>query len=640
MGILGRRLSWSAISLSVLALLAGCTGQGDSKTSASSSSVPAPPMRLVAYNDCDQLLSELRASAEKQVGPYGPPGGMMPQAFDGRGVPGAESARADAGAPVAGAAGKQAPDHSSTNVHEAGVDEPDLVKTDGRRIVAIARGRLRVVDAATHEITGTVALPTVSTTWGSGDLLLAGDRAMVIIQEPWSRLKESGKGDQPFAPGGPEVRLVLVDLSGEPRILSTLNADGDYLDARQTGSTARVVLRSFPRIDFPAFRPGRSQTDALAENRRVVRRAPLDAWLPNYEVTTGANRQRRRVPCERVSHPAGSTSMSIVSVLTFDLGGGGIADADPVSVVTNGGTVYGTGSSLYISDTDYGSPVYRDPGSAVKPTKPQAVRTDIHRFDVNGTGPPRYAASGSVPGTLLNQYSLSEYDGRLRVATTSEPTDGRGRSSSTVHVLAQKGARLDVIGSVGGLGKGERIHSVRFIGPTGYVVTFRQVDPLYTVDLSDPARPKVTGELKITGYSAYLHPTGDGRLLGVGQEASTEGRRLGLQVSLFDVTGKPKRLAQFHLPDTNTENEYDAHAFLYWPQSGLTVVPITTYEGKGTALALRVTADHISRLGMIAHPGSQIRRSLVIGDTLWTMSDAGLRANALSDLKERAWIRF
>ena len=126
---------------------------------------------------------------------------------------------------------------------------------------------------------------------------------------------------------------------------------------------------------------------------------------------------------------------------------------------------------------------------------------------------------------------------------------------------------------MGGLGRDERIYSVRFIGPVGYVVTFRQTDPLYTLDLSDPAAPKVTGELKITGYSAYLHPAGEGRLIGIGQEASEQGRVQGMQVSLFDVSdlSRPNRLAQYHVTHASSEAEFDPHAFLYWPADQLLV---------------------------------------------------------------------
>src|SRR5262249_12398299 len=148
---------------------------------------------------------------------------------------------------------------------------------------------------------------------------------------------------------------------------------------------------------------------------------------------------------------------------------------------------------------------------------------------ISGAGRPAFVASGSVPGWLLNQYSLSEFDGHLRLATTTaapvplgpagpagnRPQDG---TQNSVWVLTRHDARLMVTGSVGRLGRGERVYAVRFLGPVGYVVTFRQTDPLYVLDLRDPARPRVTGELELTGFSAYLHPLAGNRLLGVGQE--------------------------------------------------------------------------------------------------------------------------
>src|SRR5690606_29531157 len=135
---------------------------------------------------------------------------------------------------------------------------------------------------------------------------------------------------------------------------------------------------------------------------------------------------------------------------------------------------------------------------------------------------PRYVAAGTVPGWLLNQYALSEYDGHLRVATTvaTDPSNPTGTESG-VYVLRQSGDDLVTVGSVGGLRRTEQIYAVRFLGPTGYVVTFRQTDPLYTIDLRDPTAPQLVGELRITGYSSYLHPVADDRLLGVGQEATT-----------------------------------------------------------------------------------------------------------------------
>jgi hypothetical protein len=142
-----------------------------------------------------------------------------------------------------------------------------------------------------------------------------------------------------------------------------------------------------------------------------------------------------------------------------------------------------------------------------------------------------------------------------------------------VTVLRREGDRLTEVGSVDGIGKGEQIRGVRFIGSVGYVITFRQTDPLFTINLSDPTRPRVAGELKMLGYSAYLHPAGDGLLLGAGQAADGDGRQQGLQLSLFDVSdpAAPRRLAQVVLPGAVSDVESNAHAFTF--SDGLVLLP-------------------------------------------------------------------
>jgi uncharacterized secreted protein with C-terminal beta-propeller domain len=600
-------------------IIAGCGASG-----ATSSPHPAPSLRLVAYDDCGGLLRGLREATAAHVGPYGLPGDPMMRPLTSGRVPGDAKAV------------EQAPDtaHSTTNTQEPGIDEPDLVKTDGRRIVTASGGRLHVVDAASRKETGTADLG-AGAAWSPGELLLSGDRALVVLRPAITFARDNIGGITDIAPipRGQGPRLVLVDLKGAPRVVSSLQADGAYVDARLTGPVARLVIRSAPAITFP-LRRGGTDADGIAANRRTVQHAPLDAWLPHYKVTRGGRTASRTVPCDQVSHPASYTGTSLVSVLSVDLAGD-MADVSPVSVVAGGQTVYGSGTGLYVTD---------------HPATGTPDRTDIYRFDLNGSGPPRFAASGSVPGTLLNQYSLSEYAGNLRVATTTGQAPRSWSSpgatpptESAVYVLARRGGRLEQVGRLAGLGRGERIYAVRFAGPAGYVVTFRQTDPLYALDLRDPARPRATGELKISGYSAYLHPVGDGRLIGVGQQTDAKGRPLGTQVSLFDVSdpAAPRKLSGYTVPSTWSMAEFDPHAFLYWPQSGLVVVPMAG-PGKDGALALTSSATAVRRLGEVDPPKSAgaIQRALVVGGTLWTLTPTGLQANDMTTLAKTAWLPF
>jgi uncharacterized secreted protein with C-terminal beta-propeller domain len=214
-----------------------------------------------------------------------------------------------------------------------------------------------------------------------------------------------------------------------------------------------------------------------------------------------------------------------------------------------------------------------------------------------------------------------------------------------VTTLGDDGGRLVQRGQVGGLGRGERIYAVRFMGDVGYVVTFRQVDPLYTLDLADPANPVVRGELKIPGYSAYLHPVGDDLLLGIGQEATGDGRVQGLQMSLFDVSdlARPVRLQKLQLGDrfSGSAAEWDHHAFLWWPATNLAVLPIESRRFTGAAGFNVQRASGIAELGRIAHPErAAVQRSVIVGDRLFTFSDRGMMASGLDGLAERGWVAF
>jgi hypothetical protein len=470
---------------------------------------------------------------------------------------------------------------------------------------------------------------------------------------------------------------VLVDLSKEPTVVSELELDGTYVDARQVGSIARLVVRSGigSRLTWAYPDEGRTEAEALAANREILAESTIEDWLPRYALSgAGDPNEGPLVDCDDIRHPEVYSGTAMLTVLSVDLAGSLRAEGS-VGVMADGQTVYGTESSLYIADdhSSFAFPTDIGPSAPLLAEPLAEPQTEVHKFDVTEPGQPRYVGSGVVDGRILNQYSLSEYDGHLRIATTEDnlsvapvPVPGDvPASQSRVAVLTQRGDRLVEVGSVGGLGKGEQIYAVRFVGPVGYVVTFRQTDPLYTLDLSDPTRPRVVGELKIPGYSAYLHPAGDGRLIGVGQDANANGQVQGGQVSLFDVTdvAAPTRLDTYTITGGWSDVEYDPHAFLYWPDTGTVVLPVWAYGAAGGslengeklamaagALVLRLDGDALIEVGVLSHVRSagqvdwshdpSIRRSLIIGETLWTVSGSGAMASDLDDLAEQAWVSF
>lgn len=607
---------------------------------------------------------------------------------------------------LSGPSGKAAA-HSGTNNHEAAADEPDIVKTDGRRIVTLDdTGTLRVIDAGTrHQLGDPLPLGILD-----GTLFLYADSALVLATEEST------------------VTAVLVSLtdSAAPKVTSRFSSTGELVDARLTDGVARMVVKTGPRSGY-LMPIQRDRLKAPPTGSEAIATAPLETWLPSWSVTTGTTKSSGRVDCSRVSRPTDYSGTSVLTIFTFDLTEPTLKSADPISVVADGDIVYATATSLYIANDQRwrfrstptaptasapAPPITSSPAplTASPPAPPAASRltppasnsaapsvlsspsapsvlsypsasapasapasastsastsasasvigedrpvparkTDIFRFTTTNRAAPVFAGAGSVPGFLLNQYALSEWDGHLRVATTSDPSvddaGSTGGGASAVRILAPRGDQLVETGVVEGLGRGEQIYSVRFVGSRGYVVTFRQTDPLYSLDLSDPAAPRVTGELKITGYSSHLQPAGDGRLIGIGQEADATGQVSGTQVSLFDISAAaPQRLARLQLPAAQSEAEWDPHALLWWPQNSLLVVPLTaawnssTFDGGTGGVALKVSDAGITELADVGRPG--MRRALVVNNTLWTVTDDGLEARELSALGEASWLPY
>jgi hypothetical protein len=655
---------------------------GDAGSNGTTGPIGFAPAALAQFPDCSAFLDYVHTEGVDRVGPYGfGDGGFYGPLDDfARDVavqveeaPAEEaSAEPDIGSATADTQALPQTDNeqgadgtfSTTNVQVDGVDEPDIVKTDGDRIIAIAGETLHYVDVSADGTTGTkrgsIAL-TLDGRYAYGyEIFISGDRAFVFAQgeqyfegdfvdtpfvgeaetvapaQVTSQLVDApetveGDAEVGFAPEpepepapepmpteivpptyfGPQTVILEVDLSN-PDALTIPNRmaiDGRYISARSIGDTARVVVTSPPQ-DLGFLYPSSPGTEdkATEANREVVRISTVEDWIPELTVTSadGAQQTRPLVDCADIHAPADFGGFDMLSVLTLDLGAGLDAATSGAAVMASGDTVYASADRLYVT-TNIWLPVIDE---QTRQWFDENYQTAIHRFSIAGDGPATYEASGSIEGHLLNQFSMNDRDGVFYAAVTKgAPWGDRDTSESEIVAMEVTGDRLEEVGSVGGLGKGERIFSVRYVDETAYVVTFRQVDPFYIVDLSDPRNMAVQGELKIPGYSSYLHPISDDLVLGVGQDATDDGRTTGTKVSLFDVSdpANPTEVDVWSLPSGFSDAEFDHRAFLWWAPTNTAVLPLQSYTDRFSgAIVLNVTAEGITEQGRITHADAEV----------------------------------
>lgn len=630
---------------------------------------------LVPFDDCDAFLAHVQAEARERVGPYGldgdggwiaRPGGRLLVDEPAAEEPASDMADAPVGAPVPatpdnGDSGGGGDDgFTGTNVQEAGVDEPDIVKTDGERILTISDQTLSYVDIDDGGAPVVTDRLRLEEGWDH-QMFFAGDRAFVITNGgDWARpmpLDDAIDGDaearfadddvaMPVEPGywAPSALVMEIDLSdpSDLRITHSMRIEGRYLSARAIGDHVRLAISSSPdQLPWLYPQSAAGEERAREANRETVDMTTVEDWTPEYRVagpegtTTGP-----LVSCDRLHHPADFSGFDIVSVVDLDLSEGlrpPGEGADAVGVLAGGQTVYSSMDRFYIATTKWLPPSSGD--DSVDDDRvaiwSEDFRTEVHAFAIAPGEPTTYVASGGVDGTLLNQFSLGEYEGDLRIVhTDGSPWNERDLSETHLTVLREEGDRLVQVGTVGGLGKGEQLYAARLLGDVGFAVTFRQVDPFYVLDLSDPTDPTVAGELKIPGFSTYLHPVGDDRVLGIGKDATEGGMVTGFKLSLFDVSepAAPREISVWTMPNAESPVEYDHRAFQMWGSTA--IVPIQNWGGGTSGAMLFDIGDEITEIGFVTHTGGGEPLSdcrVVTGDDLtpegsdlWWMVQEGL----------------
>lgn len=549
---------------------------------------------LSLAGSCEELLEWYVDQGVDLVGPYGWGGG--PVYFSGAGIEGdalssAAGARDSAeSAAVAPAPVRATSEETGTNVQEAGVDEPDVVKTDGRTLYRVEDGDLVTYDLSGAEVTRLAEVDLPGLGADTAELLLSGETVVAIVQD------DAGSDEA-------STEVVTFDVSdpAAPEQTHTVEYDAGLVTARLHDGVVRVVLTAgLPDLDFEE--PDRDTTDheAAEANRDAVRDSEIDDWLPTASYDGGT--AEPLLGCDQVAVPDETTALGTVAVVGFDAPAPQAPSVSGLAVDTD--VAYASADQLYLATAPYFrggvvecfeclQPVPVPDGGWTERLVPDWVpgagrdlrpgplgdgATHLYAFDLSGIDT-SFAASGEVDGVVRDRWSVDAADGVLRVAVGAGIATGDGNSVVT---FRQEGNDLVEAGRLDDLGVGEDIKAVRWFDTLAVVVTFRQVDPLYAVDLTDPDAPELLGELKIPGFSAYLHPLGERRLLGLGEgPGGADG--WGAQAALFDVTDltDPRRLDVVDFGPGSTALATSDPRQLTWLPDGRTVLSVVLERGTG-----------------------------------------------------------
>ena len=595
--------------------------------------------RMIQFKSCDELVQAFKNGRREVL-------------FDERAMP------SGAATTSRNSQSSEAPQHSSTNVQVAGVDEGDIVKNDGRFIYTISGRDVVILEAYPAAEAKVVSRITTDENCSCSELFVQGDRLVVIGSNPYYNPEHREKSD--VIPGSDITFVKIYNITdrAKPELLRTVEYEGTYSTSRMVNDNVYVVLATYPGY-------------VLYEKKDIKCSDIIPGFRDTQEGRT-PGRFEQASGCQAIEAVNPKSFESFLSILALSLND----ESKSLSkrVIAGGSeNVYASAQNIYVASTEYQYYARWD-GSGTE-------KTTVNKFKLDGPTT-KYLCSAEVPGTVLNQFSMDESGGYFRIATTRGHVS-REQSSTTNNVYVLDPA-LKMTGKLEGLAPGERIYSARFMGNKAYLVTFKKVDPFFVLDMADPANPRVLGALKIPGYSDYLHPYDENHVIGVGKntvEADPEEGSFawyqGMKIAIFDVSdlANPKEMYKVEIGDRGTDSYAlnDHKAFLFDRERNLLVLPIQlaeltpeqkaapdtraddygryTYQGAyvydislagGIKLRGRITHQddgaEIGRDDYYYGSEGSIKRSLYIGDSLYTISDGKVKINKLSDLAEEASI--
>lgn len=628
-----------------------------------STNPPQPPTsKLPRFASCDQLKKKVQEYTQQPARGGGGPVILEQQS---------KITTDSVNSPSAGGGG--GPDFSTTNVQVEGVDEADVIKTDGNYIYSITKEKVYI----TQTSPSFEKVSEISFAQGeSPNELFIDDKKLIIIGSKSGYVRsETNTSDSidPGLPGIPSpnyyyrqfVYIYTMFDATTPTKVRSLEFDSSYINSRLVDGILYLALNK--SVYFPQ--------QSILQYPENIKIPTVEETLPQMSDSSINMPFSAYAQCTDISYIEPITTSSYLTLAAIPLRQN--TSVKTQVIIGAGSTIYASQKNLYAAIVDYGTIVDKFIGRV---TDRPSEKTTIHKFELNN-GAIAYMAAGSVDGHILNQFSMDEYDGYFRIATTVGEVS-RNLESQSDNRLYILDTNMNIVGKLENIARGEKIYSARFIGRRGYLVTFKKVDPFFTLDLTNPRAPKIAGELKIPGFSDYLHPYDETHIIGFGKDTiEAEGGNFawyqGLKIALFDVSdfNAPKELHRIILGDRGSDSPvlYDHKALLFEKSKNLLVLPATiatitesdrqrgswqspaygrtTFSG---ALVYDVTLDsgfqekvRIVHSNMPDMPldkyyynNNPITRSLYIGQNLYTFSSSKIQQHNMNDWSMTKEIQF
>ncbi|SDO74467.1 Secreted protein containing C-terminal beta-propeller domain [Paenibacillus sp. yr247] len=649
-------------------------------------------------------LDNLRTLLEKAQGTQG---SIYPQAVTADTAIAVKSAvpSASTGATVQNEA-KATADYSTTNTQVAGVNESDVVKTDGTYIYQVNREQQKVLISKAYPSTEMKLVSMLDYKDFSPNELYVDDKYLIVIGNTFQRsnnpLTPSVSSSTAAVPNTDlekkrmiypgysrqSVKAYIYDIADKanPKQVRDLELDGSYVSSRKIGSSLYLIANEYVGM-YHIMKQNALESGTAGQGQQGQGVTPN---VPGYK-DSAVSQDFQTIDYKDIRYFPNSAQSNYMLVAGLDLNK--IGQGMNVSAyLVSGHNVYASDQNLFVAVTKY-TPVQIDPlaaqdGSAsadrmlIYPT--YEPNTSVYKFKLD-QGAAKFVAQGEVPGTVLNQFSMDEHNGHFRIATTKGhmwATSEKDIPKNNVYILNEA---MQQTGKLEDIAPGERIYSARFLGNRAYMVTFKNVDPLFALDLSNPSAPKILGALKIPGYSDYLHPYDENHLIGFGKdtiETALKGGQgipdrttafyLGMKVSLFDVTDVSHPVEKFKevIGDRGTESDllHNQKALLFSRENNLLAFPVRVMEVKGNKTDLNgmpaygqfsFQGAYVYNLdlqngfklkGKITHMTEDerlkagnnwfdskrsVERILYIKDTLYTLSPSMIKTNEMLTLKEK-----